>query len=344
MIRRILIEILSIAAAFVLAAAPSTAQRYDAYALVDSVTVGERFLIALSIEHDGSATPLFPLDFLPDSLREASFFALGDLTIFGQTNGGRRLISRNWVVDSVLYEAATFELDSAFVETLPLGLVSAGDTVIAGTPPVFVTVISLVPEDAESIRDITPLAEFPGSSWLWFVIPLIIALAIAAWYWRKRHREEEEIDQDYEPESEIPPYVEALERLRQLETMDLTDPEILKPFYVELSELLRNYLERRADVPALETTTRELIDRLQQSIDSSIVSKELIGEIRAILTHADLVKFADMHPASVSGAGAIGMTRHTIDETEKEYEAQRKNLMAEEALQEQELVENDESE
>ncbi len=302
---------------------PSVAQRYDAYPLVDSVTVGERFRIALTVEHDGHAIPLFPLDFLPDSLREAPFLDLGELLIIRQIDAGRRTISLNRVVDSVLYEATTFELDSAFVEEMPLGLVSAGDTLIAGTPPVQVNVISLVPEDAEGIRDITTLADFPGSSWLWFLFPLLVVLGFAYWYWRRRRRGKEERDEDYEPEPEIQPYAEALERLRQLETMDLHDPEKVKPFYVELSELLRNYLKRRADVPALETTTRELLERLQQSIESGIMTRELIGEIRAILSHADLVKFADMHPASDAGLSAIGMTRQAIDETESEYEARQ---------------------
>ena len=58
-------------------------------------------------------------------------------------------------------------------------------------PPIVVWVKSLVPEDAEGIRDITNLAEFRGISWIWYLLPVTLLAALAYWYWKKRQREEE---------------------------------------------------------------------------------------------------------------------------------------------------------
>lgn len=315
--------VLFVAFSFLLTA-PSLAQRYDAYSLADSVTVGERFEILVSVEHDGDRSPLFPHDFLPDSLAEDMIFELGGFTVLGNTPVARRQVSSGWVIDSLRYEVATFELDSAYVPTMPVGLVSEADTLIAGTPPIVVRVKSLVPEDAEGIRDITNLAEFRGISWIWYLFPVTLLAALAYWYWKKRQREEEpeEIDQVVVPTE--PPWEQAQRRLKLLEQMDLSNPDNIKPFYVELSEVLRTYLARRAHLPALESTTDELIERLRQALDTGVVPSDIVTEVEGVLSHADMVKFADMHPISEEGRSALSRTRTAIEETEQEYQLRQK--------------------
>ncbi len=307
-----------------LPATPSFAQRYDAYPLADSVTVGERFEILLSVEHDGDRSPLFPHDFLPDSLSADRIFELGGFTVLGNTPVARRQVSSGWVIDSLRYEVATFELDSAYVPTMPVGLVSETDTLIAGTPPVVVRVRSLVPDDAEGIRDITNLAEFRGISWIWYLLPAVLLVVLAYWFWKKRQREEETGETEQAVVPTEPPWEQAQRRLRLLEQMDLSNPDNIKPFYVELSELLRTYLARRAHLPALESTTRELIERLQQALDTGVVPADIVTDVEGVLLHADMVKFADRHPISEEGRSALSRTRTAIEETEQEYQIRQK--------------------
>src|SRR5690606_31722830 len=68
---------------------------------------------------------------------------------------------------------------------------------------------------------------------------------------------------------EVSPFDEAVTRLKRLEQVDLYQDAAVKPFYVELSDLLRTYLERRLQVPALETTTRELILLVRHHAETS---------------------------------------------------------------------------
>jgi hypothetical protein len=308
------------------------AQVYDAYSTADSITVGDRFKIVVSVAHDGSADVVFPHLFIPDSLRTGSGWSLGDFIFLDASDPMRRDVSDSWVVDSVLYEVTTFALDTAFVELLPVGLISATDTLVAATPSIIVPVTSLVPEDAEGLRDITDLAEFPASGWFWWALLFLILAGWAFWYWKRRNQPEDEEDPDAVPEPEEPPWDEAQERLKRLEETDLSDPELVKPFYVELSEILRTYLERRTKVPALESSTSELIEKLENAVRDGLVPAEMVAEIKQVLAQADLVKFARMQPPSSVGENAIAHARTAIDETEKEmisYESRLAAIQAE---------------
>ena len=310
----------------------SSAQVYDAYATADSITVGDRFKIIVSVAHDGTSDVIFPHSFIPDSLRVGSGWSLGDFIFLGDPDRGRRTVSSSWVVDSVSYEATTFALDTAYVSLLPIGLISASDTLVAATPPIVVPVTSLVPEDAQGLRDITDLADFPASNWLWWSFLLLILAGWAYWYWKIRNRTQEEDDPDFVPEPEDPPWDEAKERLARLEQTDLSDPELVKPFYVELSEILRTYLERRTKVPALESSTTELIGKLEDAVRDGLVPPEMVHKIKKVLAQADLVKFAKMKPPSSAGLDALSHTRTAIDETEKEmvsYESRQAAIAAE---------------
>lgn len=301
------------------------AQRYDAYSRVDSVTIGERFEVVVTIEHDGTRNPLFPHNFLPDSLKNRPTFELGGFTILGNSSPARRQLSNNWYIDSLRYEVATFELDSAYVPTFPVGLASPTDTLVAGTAGVLVWIESLVPEDAEGIRDITSLADFPGIPLFWYILPILL-LGVAYWLWRRSRKDLAVELPEEETEPIEPPWDEAQRRLRLLEQMDLSQPSNIKPFYVELSELLRTYLARRADVPALETTTRELVARLQSALEEGVVPADIVGEMEEVLSHADLVKFADMKPGNEAGRAALSRTSSAIVSTEKEFVSRRAAL------------------
>ena len=94
--------------------------------------------------------------------------------------------------------------------------------------------------------------------------------------------------------------------------------------------MLRTYLARRADIPALETTTRELVIRLRSALEDGIVPKEIVGEMEDVLLHADLVKFADMKPGNEAGHAALSRTSSAIIGTEKEFTA-REEVLREEA-------------
>ena len=86
--------------------------------------------------------------------------------------------------------------------------------------------------------------------------------------------------------------------LRQLEQLRIEKPWIQKPvkmYYINLTDILRHYLERRYHIMALEQTTYEILKDLKKA---GIPAKNL-EKLASILKLADLVKFAKLIPDEV---------------------------------------------
>ena len=290
-----------------MAALPAHAQRVEAYLSADSVTVGDRFTLTLVALHGFETAPSFP---------DAGEAVYGDVEVLGVTaSGGRALGASGARLDSVVYEATTFALDTAYVPPLRILFSANADTFSVATPPLILPVSSLVPAEAEGIKDLASLVEFAGPIWPYVLLGLAL-LALAAlliYYLRLRRRAPEPEPPPPPPVPRISPYEAAIARLRELETASLEAPMQIKPFFVELSDLLRTYLEDGLGVPALERTTRELMNEF----DNRAVRYKLPGgapqRVYGILELSDLVKFADVRPPGAQSRMALDETRKTVD-------------------------------
>lgn len=282
----------------------------------DSVTVGDRFHLHIAADYPDGMTAELP------NLNQGDT-TLGDLTIIKQVGFPQRSNIPDGRTDSVTYEVATFALDTARVPPIPIEFSQEGDTIRSASEPMIVEVGSLVPDDAESIKGLTPLASFPQPLWPWVLggsLALILAAVVLYLFLR---RSEESADKISRAEPAAPPYAEAMTRLQQLDTMDLETMDSPKPFYVELSDLLRTYISRTTDVHAPELTTPELVHLLKRRDGelNEIYTDRTIGRINVILHLADLVKFADRRPAPEDSQSALEATRKTVRALHQSSEA-----------------------
>lgn len=151
----------------------------------------------------------------------------------------------------------------------------------------------------QGLYDIKPFIKVEKSSSDWWKTALIILaiLAIVAflmyWFiWRKKPlTEEEEI-------ALLPPYERAKMALKKLDESDYLKQSELKDYYSELTFIIRRYLDEKVYNRALESTTDELIFRLNLLKDGNQIelTKDDIRNIETILKRADLVKFAKSAP------------------------------------------------
>ena len=81
---------------------------------------------------------------------------------------------------------------------------------------------------------------------------------------------------------------------------------------MELSSIVRQYLEDRFDMRAPELTTEEFLVSVSDSPDLSVAHQRLLREF---LHYADLVKFARMVPGEEDIRQAIERARQFLDET-----------------------------
>jgi predicted RNA binding protein with dsRBD fold (UPF0201 family) len=86
--------------------------------------------------------------------------------------------------------------------------------------------------------------------------------------------------------------------LNTLEKKELWQHGEIKEYYSELTNIVRNYIEEAIEIPAMESTTYELIEGLKiASLRKKMkLSQETIENLFVVLKQADLVKFAKSKP------------------------------------------------
>ena len=170
-------------------------------------------------------------------------------------------------------------------------------------------VASVVPKDADAelkppLGKLPPLEPPPTARWPWAVgVLLVLAVlspfairAFLSWRRRARRRSAYEI---------------ARSRLDRLLAAP-TDRANIGEFYVELSSIVRNYLEDRFELRAPELTTEEFLDSVQQAPVLSAAHQTLL---RQFLRQADLVKFAGVKPMEEDIQSSIDAARRFLEET-----------------------------
>jgi len=153
----------------------------------------------------------------------------------------------------------------------------------------------------QQLYDIKPLIEVEKSNadlWrilLWVLLGLVVVGALVYWFFlRKKPLTEEE------KEALLPPYDRALLELKKLENSRYLIQDEYKQYYSELTDIVRSYLEEDVHVSAMESTTSELITKLEMLKDAGELKldDDTIYQFQKILSTADLVKFAKSKPAT----------------------------------------------
>ena len=144
------------------------------------------------------------------------------------------------------------------------------------------------------IKDIVAVKDGIGDWWKYLLGLLVLAgLGVAGfWYFKKRQKgkTEEEIYKT--------PIEKATNLLNNLEKKELWQRGEVKEYYSELTDIVRNYIEEAIEIPAMESTTSELIEGLKVASRKKKMklSQETIENLFVVLKQADLVKFAKSKP------------------------------------------------
>jgi hypothetical protein len=144
------------------------------------------------------------------------------------------------------------------------------------------------------IKDIAPANEGIGNWWKYLLGLLMIAGFAALVYWYIKKRQKEKIEEEIYKT----PIEKATSLLNNLEKKELWQHGEVKAYYSELTDIVRNYIEEAIDIPAMESTTSELIEGLKTASQKKKMklSKETIDSLFVVLKQADLVKFAKSKP------------------------------------------------
>lgn len=122
----------------------------------------------------------------------------------------------------------------------------------------------------------------------------------------------------------LPPYELAMRRLKELKRKRLHEQGNNKAYYTELTDILRQYLGRRFSIYALEMTSTEILEALEENPQTSPFADEL----RPMFQVADFVKFAKQQSTTDENIRSYNCVEHFIEETRPGEEEQKQVKVA----------------
>lgn len=255
------------------------------YADTTQIRIGEQIQFTVEVEADTLAEVIFPEGQTFSPLETVEAFKT-DTT----KKDDRLILLKTYALTQ--FDSGNYILPMQRIEIDGAGYFTDSLAIAVGTVPVDTTV--------QKMYDIKPLMEADRSfaKFLpWVIALLLIAAVIFALYWfvlRKKPMTEEEIT------AQLPPYDRALLELERLENSKYLIQDEFKKYYSELTQIVRAYLEEEVHIAALESTTSQLLDRLELMKDAGQLKLEddTITQFRKILETADLVKFARSKPTT----------------------------------------------
>lgn len=120
------------------------------------------------------------------------------------------------------------------------------------------------------------------------VILVVVAIGVALFFLTRKKKK----GYYFKPEIILPPHVVAISELDKLKDSKIWQQGLTKEYYTRLTDILREYIDRRYGVDAPEMTSDEIIEALRRRIETRSPQEGLAQ----ILQLADLVKFAKYVP------------------------------------------------
>ena len=307
---------------FTLISLSSFAQQIEVNSTIDSnsILIGQQAHINLNVTYDvkeGAVNIVFPTIY--DTINE--FVEIVNKSLIDTVIPDKE----NPTVFTQSQQITITSFDSGYYAIPPFKFIVNKDTF--ETEPLLLEVQTVAVDTAQAIFDIKAPLEEPFNfmdwlkeNWIWIVgtLGLLILIALIIIYFKNKKPVEKEV----EAKPEIPIHVLALEKLESIKRQKLWQDGKVKQYHSEISETLRNYIEERFFVNALEETTNEIMHGLRlQSIDSLTMNK-----LNQTLVLADLVKFAKEQPTPAENEMNINNAIEFINQTKITINPQEKNV------------------
>lgn len=145
--------------------------------------------------------------------------------------------------------------------------------------------------EAETIRDISREPTRWTDYWPWAAGGLVVLLL--HYFFGRKKPKPVQVAIAAPPPPQAPPHEITLQQLAALEQQKPWKNGKTDQFYADLSMIIRTYLERRFQVPALESTTKEIMPLLKKTDFPDQQSKIL----QEVLYQSDMAKFAQSPPS-----------------------------------------------
>ncbi len=265
------------------------------------ITVGDQARYFIEVQHNPSISkinwPVFTDTF--DHLEIVEKGKIDTLKQGGMITYRQRLLITGF--DSGVFKIPSFQFAVVPTTSNPYVIQTDSFQLLVQTVAVDTT------KDFKPIKGII----FVQSTWrdyIWYIAGglLLLIIVIAVTFYIVKNRK----PAPPAPKApEIPLQDRFLKKLTDLETQQLWQKNQVKTYYVELTDIVRNYVEERFNTPAMELTTDELLFKVQHHRELQPYYQQL----SVILHTADLAKFAKGQPLPQEHFDAMEKAKQFID-------------------------------
>lgn len=272
-------------------------------ASIDSTTVIQGSKVGLKLEILKSTTegilvdePKEGSDYFGVEISESSIDTI-DL------GNGRYEIDYNYTIQA---------FDPGTITIPPFRYAIGNDTVESS-----VVTLKVLEVDLDSLTDINPMEgivdvptrwyDIIPNWWLWIFIGVAIVGLIACGILLLRRKKGIEA----KSAEATPPYDLAVMRLNDLQAKKLPQSGRDKEYYTELTEILRQYLDGRFGINAMEMSSTQIISTLRHNKETKPGSDLM----KQILEIADFVKFAKVRPLPDDNVKAFNSAMKFVEDS-----------------------------
>lgn len=263
------------------------AQDVQVSSKVDKPTIllGDQTVLRLSAKLPANGKVTFPI--LSDSLSsKIQIVEKGKLDTLKDQSG-------RWTIT----QAYTITAFDSGVQTIPAFIFTANGSEIK-TDPIPLQVEAVKVDTTKAIYDIKqPLAvKYGFMDWLRdnavkvLLGLLLVIVLIGVWFYFKKRKKPVPVVIEVKPI--IPAHVQALNKLSSLRDKKLWQQDEVKQYHSELTDIIREFLEKRYKIRAMEQTSDEIFSGIRHLE----IDEENRNRLRQMLMLADLVKFAKQKP------------------------------------------------
>ncbi len=162
--------------------------------------------------------------------------------------------------------------------------------------------------DMAKIRDIRREPESWLDYWPWAAGLLFLFTLVLWWVRRNQRKPQAVVAQPSFSPPPASPSERALQKLSELQQKRLWKGGQTKEHYAELSLILREYLETRYGIAALESTTLEI----QNMLKGTEFPPNARVDLNELLQKTDLVKYAQSQPAEAVHEAVLAKARELV--------------------------------
>ena len=191
---------------------------------------------------------------------------------------------------------------------------------IAATNPIALTVNTVkVDVKKDDIKDIKSVMDAPFSwkelfKWIGLVLGALLIVALIVYSLMKYVVKKDITILPAKEEVKLPPHVVAIGKLEKIKTEKLWQTGHIKEFYIQLTDVIREYMQNRFGISALEMTSDEIL----RAINSVPEAKLVRDNLYQVLKLSDLVKFAKFVPLQNENDLSLVNAYILVDKTKQE--------------------------